>query len=168
MKKQIILMDRARMKRTLKRMAIQVWERLGNENKEGDLVLVGLNERGYATASEMAIHLQELMNTKVELHRFEVNDKAKNTSLPDCNEKFVLIVDDVIFSGRTMFSALSSICNIYDPSTIEIATLLDRGHRRYPLRTDLTGITVPTKLGEHIEVMLKDGALDQAILFKNQ
>lgn len=161
-------MDRARMKRTLKRMAIQVWERLGNEQKEGEFVLVGLNERGYATAKEMATHLQNLMDSKVEPYRFEVNEKAPNSTLPDCNEKFVLIVDDVIFSGKTMFAALSSICNIYDPSSIEIATLLDRGHRKYPLRTDLTGITVPTKLGEHIEVMLKNGTLDQAILFKNQ
>lgn len=161
-------MDRSRMKRTLKRMAIQVWERLGNEQKEGELVLVGLNERGYATAKEMATHLQNLMEAEVEPYRFDVNEKAANTDLPDCNEKFVLIVDDVIFSGKTMFAALSSICNIYAPSSIEIATLLDRGHRKYPLRTDLTGITVPTKLGEHIEVMLKNRALDQAILFKNQ
>ena len=155
------------MERTLKRMAIQVWERINNENT-GELILVGLNERGFATAELLGNSLEELMETKVEVHRYDVQGKAAQNELPDCNDKFVLLVDDVIFSGKTMFNALSTVCNVYDPESIEIAALLDRGHRKYPLRTDLTGITVPTKLGEHIEVMLKEGNLSQAILFKNK
>ena len=160
-------MDRARMERTLKRMAIQVWERISKES-EGELVLIGLNERGLATAELLGKSLEELMETKIAVHRYDVQGKASKNTLPDCNDKFVLLVDDVIFSGKTMFNALSAVCNVYDPESIEIATLLDRGHRKYPLRTDLTGITVPTKLGEHIEVMLKDGSLSQAVLFKNK
>lgn len=158
-------MDRARMKRSLHRMAIQVWERLQNE--ETELVLIGLNERGFATAAELGANLSEHLESQVAPHRYDVSGKPSKANLPDCNDKFVLLVDDVIFSGKTMFSALSTVCSIYDPASIEIATLLDRGHRKYPLRTDLTGITVPTKPGEHIEVMLKNGELDQAILFKN-
>lgn len=168
MKKQIVLMDRSRMERSLKRMAIQVWERVANEATPDEIVLVGLNERGFATARVMAGFLSELMETELKPHRYEVSDQASVQKLPDCNGKFVLLVDDVIFSGKTMFEALSSICSMYEPSVIEIATLLDRGHRKYPLRTDMTGIRVPTKLGEHIEVMLKGGELDQAILFKNK
>jgi pyrimidine operon attenuation protein/uracil phosphoribosyltransferase len=167
MKKQIILMDRPRMQRTLKRMAIQVWERISKEN-EGELVLIGLNERGEATAKLLAEQLEKLMETKITVFRYDVQGQASQNNLPDCNDKFVLLVDDVIFSGKTMFHALSAVCSVYEPDSIEIATLLDRGHRKYPLRTDLTGITIPTKLGEHIEVMLKDGTLNQAVLFKNQ
>ncbi|MCP9290828.1 MULTISPECIES: phosphoribosyltransferase family protein [Gracilimonas] len=166
MKKQIVLMDRARMERTLKRMAIQVWERINKEN-EGEMVLIGLNERGEATARLLGESLEELMGTDIAVHRYDVQGKASKSSLPDCNDKFVLLVDDVIFSGKTMFSALSAVCSVYEPESIEIAALLDRGHRKYPLRTDLMGITVPTKPGEHIEVMLKDGSLSQAVLFKN-
>ncbi|WP_421773654.1 phosphoribosyltransferase family protein [Gracilimonas sp.] len=166
MKKQIVLMDRARMERTLKRMAIQVWERINKEN-EGEMVLIGLNERGEATARLLGESLEELMGTDIEVYRYDVQGKASKSSLPDCNDKFVLLVDDVIFSGKTMFSALSAVCSVYEPESIEIAALLDRGHRKYPLRTDLMGIKVPTKPGEHIEVMLKDGNLSQAILFKN-
>lgn len=168
MKKQIILMDRSRMERSLKRMAIQIWERLGSESETQEIVLVGLNERGFATAKLMADYLGELMDEKVVPYRYEVSDKASVQDLPDCNDKFVLLVDDVIFSGKTMFEALSAVCSMYEPEGIEIATLLDRGHRKYPLRTDLTGIRVPTKLGEHIEVMLEGGELNQAILFKNK
>ncbi len=165
MKKQIILMDRPRMLRTLHRMALQIWEKLEDED---ELVIIGLNERGYATAAELSENLEKLLETQLPVHRYEVTGKSSETPLPNCNDKFVLLVDDVIFSGKTMFEALSAVCNIYEPKIIDIAVLLDRGHRRYPLLTDLCGITVPTKLGEHIEVMLKNGNLQEAILFKNK
>lgn len=165
MKKQIILMDQPRILRALHRMALQVWEKLG---KNDDLVIIGLNERGFATASELSKSLEELLEFRIPVHRYEVTGKRSETPLPDCNDKFVLLVDDVIFSGKTMFEALSDVCSIYEPKIIEIAVLLDRGHRKYPLLTDMSGITVPTKLGEHIEVMLKNGTLEEAILFKNK
>lgn len=164
MKRQIILMDKPGIQRTLKRMAIQIWERL---NDKDEVVLIGLNERGLATAEEMASHLNKLVKKKVKVHQYVVLDGLKK-EIPDCDDKYVLLVDDVIFSGKTMFDALSAVCSINDPSRIEIAVLLDRGHRKYPLRTDIIGLTTPTKLGEHIEVMLKDGTLEQAVLFKNK
>ncbi|MEX0720280.1 MAG: phosphoribosyltransferase family protein [Balneolaceae bacterium] len=157
-------MDKARMQRTLKRMAIQVWERL---NDKEEVVLIGLNERGMATANELALHLNKRVKKAVKVYQYTVLDSDSKKGIPDCNDKFVLLVDDVIFSGKTMFEALSAVCSINEPASIEIAVLLDRGHRRYPLRTDLTGIKTPTKLGEHIEVMLKHGTLEQAVLFKN-
>ncbi|MEX0609749.1 MAG: phosphoribosyltransferase family protein [Balneolaceae bacterium] len=164
MKRQIILMDKARMRRTLRRMAIQVWERVKDFDQ---IVLIGLNERGLATANELAEHLSKLVQIDVKVVQFTVDDSNSKKNIPNCNDKFVLLVDDVIFSGKTMFDALSAVCSINEPASIEIAALLDRGHRAYPLRTDLTGIKVPTKLGEHIEVMLKEGTLEQAVLFKN-
>lgn len=168
MDKQIVLMSQARIDRTLRRMAIQVWEKLKERRPGKDLILIGLNERGFATAQKIAQYLNEVADIETSPHQYQVHDKAASRKLPDCNEKFVLLVDDVIFSGKTMFSALSAICNIYEPATIEIVTLIDRGHRKYPLASDITGITIPTKLGEHIEVMLKKGILDQAVLFKNK
>ncbi|SMO77942.1 phosphoribosyltransferase family protein [Gracilimonas mengyeensis] len=165
MKKQITLMDRPRMLRALHRMALQVWEQLQADDQ---LVIIGLNERGFATAKELADTLNKVMDSNIPVHRYEVAGNPSETPLPDCNDKFVLLVDDVIFSGKTMFDALSDLCDIYEPNVIELAVLLDRGHRRYPLLTELCGISVPTKQGEHIEVMLQDGMLKEAILFKNR
>lgn len=164
MKKQIILMDRSRMQRTLKRIAMQVWERL---KEDIELVIIGLNERGYATALELSDNIADLLQKEVNVYRYEVSGNSSETPLPDCNNKFVLLVDDVIFSGKTMFDALSAVCSIYEPKAIEISVLIDRGHRKYPLLTDMSGITVPTKAGEHIEVMLKNSKLEEAVLFKN-
>ena len=164
MPQQITLMDEGRIARTIKRLAFQVWEQL-SENQ--GLVVIGLNERGYSTAKALTARLEEISGTEPELHRFDVHNTGPNASLPNCTEKFVLIVDDVIFSGKTMFSALSTICFSNEPEKIEVLTLVDRGHRTYPILSGLTGIQVPTKVGEHIEVILKSGSLKQVVLFKN-
>ncbi|HKK24736.1 MAG TPA: phosphoribosyltransferase family protein [Gracilimonas sp.] len=164
MSKQYTLMDRARIERTLKRLAIQILER---SSVSEDFVIIGLNERGLATAREIAADISEILGEDVNVHNFNVADNNPGTSLPDSNDKQVILVDDVIFSGKTMFEALSAIASVYDPKSIRIAVLIDRGHRKYPLSADLTGMTVPTKQGEHIEVMLKDSKLQEAILFKN-
>lgn len=161
--KQIILMDRPALERTLHRMAIQIWEQAG-QNK--DIVIIGLNERGFATANLLASYLNKLSEIRIALHQYDVK-KADKNQLPACNGKYVVLVDDVTFSGKTMFQALSHLCSLYEPAKIEIAALLDRGHRTYPINTGLKGRIVPTKLGEHIEVMLDKGQLQQAILFKN-
>lgn len=164
MARQIILMDKNRIERALKRIAIQIYERF--EGKE--LILVGLNERGFATSKQLHSHLSKLVDKSLlALHNYNIHDASDNGVLPNCAEKNVLIIDDVIFSGKTMFDAISAVCATGNPEKIEIVTLVDRGHRRYPINSDLKGISVPTKFGEHIEVMLQGNAPDQVILFKN-
>ncbi|MFV1883302.1 MAG: phosphoribosyltransferase family protein [Balneola sp.] len=150
--------------RTLKRLAIQVWERL-EENQE--LIIIGLNERGFATAKVIHTHLVKFSDKKIELHPFDVLATGPKTTLPNCTEKYVLMIDDVIFSGKTMFSAISTLCYSNEPEKIDVLTLVDRGHRTYPVLSELTGIEVPTKFGEHIEVILNSSNLDQVVLFKN-
>lgn len=164
MSKQYTLMDRARIERTLKRLAIQILEKSSITEK---LVIIGLNERGLATANEIAADISEIIGEDVKVNNYNIADNNPGASLPDCNDKQVILVDDVIFSGKTMFEALSAVASIYDPKSISIAVLIDRGHRKYPLSAELTGMTVPTKQGEHIEVMLKDSNLKEAVLFKN-
>lgn len=164
MPEQIILMDKNRIARTLKRLAIQVWERI---QPGQELVIIGLNERGFATAKTIYVHLKNLMETEPELFQFDVNNTGIKKTLPSCTEKHVLMIDDVIFSGKTMFNALSTLCYSNEPEQIEVLTLVDRGHRTYPVLSELTGIVVPTKFGEHIEVIITDEALHQVVLFKN-
>lgn len=157
-------MNRGRIERAVKRLSIQVWEHLKDEEAP---VLVGLNERGHATARLLAKELTGLSGITFKAHQYNVDGDMPLKKIPDCNGKPVLLIDDVIFSGKTMFSALSDVCSSYEPSRIDILTLIDRGHRKYPLQTELCGKTVPTKTGEHIEVMLENGELRQAVLFKN-
>jgi pyrimidine operon attenuation protein/uracil phosphoribosyltransferase len=145
-------MDRARIERTLKRLAIQILEK---SPVSKDMVIIGLNERGLATAEEIASDISEIIEEKVNVHNYNISDNNPGSALPDCNDKQVILVDDVIFSGKTMFEALSAVASIFDPKSIRIAVLIDRG------------MTVPTKPGEHIEVMLKDSKLKEAVLFKN-
>ena len=164
MPEQIILMNKDRINRTLKRLSIQVWERM-EENYE--LVIIGLNERGFATARALHTHLTKFSEKKIELFQFDVLSTGPKKTLPNCTEKYVLMVDDVIFSGRTMFSAISTLCYSNEPSKIDVLTLADRGHRTYPVLSELNGIEVPTKFGEHIEVILNSGELEQVVLFKN-
>ncbi len=164
MPEQIILMDKDRIARTLKRLAIQVWEGMKSDQ---ELIIIGLNERGFATAKVIHTHLANLTNKKIVLYKFDVQRTGPQKTLPNCTEKSVLMIDDVIFSGRTMFSALSTLCYSNEPENIEVLTLVDRGHRTYPVLSELTGIIVPTKFGEHIEVILNEETLHQVVLFKN-
>lgn len=158
-------MDKARIERSLKRMAIQVWEKL--ESNQG-LVIVGLNERGFATAKVLVEQLKNLHDaSQIECVRYDVKNLNHNKPLPECAEKFVLIVDDVIFSGKTIFDALTAIISTGEPERIEVLTLLDRGHRKYPIESNITGLKIPTKVGEHIEVMLSKEKPEQVVLFKN-
>lgn len=160
----ISLMDKNHIHRTIKRLAIQVWEELGSNN---ELLIFGLNDRGFATAEQLFESLKDISNQDITLYRYDVADKGQKEPIPDCTEKAVLIVDDVIFSGKTMFNALSTICYSNEPTKIEVLTLVDRGHRMYPIQCGLTGISVPTKFGEHIEVILENHQLGEVVLFKN-
>lgn len=164
MPEQIILMNKDRIARTLKRLAIQVWEQLLPDQ---EIILIGLNERGFATAKGIHRHLVKLMDTDIELYKLNVLNTGPKNTIPKCTEKFVLMIDDVIFSGKTMFGALSTLCYSNEPQKIEVLTLVDRGHRTYPVLSELTGIVVPTKFGEHIEVILNEEELHQVVLFKN-
>ena len=160
----ILLMDQKHIQRTIKRLSIQVWEQLRNNT---ELVIFGLNDRGFATAKLLYGFLQTVSNQNISLYRYNTLDIDQSELFPNCNEKIVLLVDDVIFSGKTMFSALSTICNLNEPTKIEVLSLVDRGHRTYPILSSLTGISVPTKFGEHIEVILENQQLYEVVLFNN-
>lgn len=165
MKRQIVLMDKSRIIRSLKRMAIEVCEKL---DLNQDLVIIGLNERGWATAGLLKEELKRVQNSSnIEMVKYDVKNLTHNKPLPECAEKFVLIVDDVIFSGKTIFDALSAIVSTGEPERIEVLTLLDRGHRKYTIESTITGMKIPTKVGEHVEVMLSQEKPEQVVLFKN-
>ncbi len=164
MEHQLILMDRARISRCIKRMAIQVYERFPANQP---LHVIGLNERGFALAEELVSELKQLRPEQGDLlYNFDVFSKG-NQAIPDLSDLQVLIVDDVVFSGRTLFQALSILLHSQEPEAIEIVSLIDRGHRRYPILANTVGENIPTKVGEHVEVLLNANHLEAVVLFKN-
>lgn len=161
---QLKLMDRARISRCIKRMAIQVYEHF---SVNLPLHVIGLNERGFALAQELVSELNDLRpNQDNFIYQLDVFSKG-NKTIPDLNDQQVLIVDDVVFSGQTLFQALSMLFHSQKPEIIKIVSLIDRGHRRYPILANIVGEHIPTKVGEHVEVLLSDNHLKTVILFKN-
>jgi len=160
----VTLMDDQRIKRSLKRIAHQV-----SEDNRGakELVILGINRRGYAVAQMLQRYLGELLDKQIECRRLPVDKSstfAKDFLLQD---KYVLLVDDVIFSGSTMFGALKLITQDHSPDEVHTATLVDRGHRKFPIFARFVGLDLPTKLDEHVHVELKNEEPFSVILKKS-
>lgn len=166
MEKNIVLLSRPRIIRTIKRFAIQIWEKYSGSKT---LVLVGLGERGYSIALELSEELKKIFpSSEILLLRHNVGTQTINEKASSLNQRKIFIIDDVIFSGKTMFEAIKELTSSQNPESIEVVNLVDRGHRKYPILANYTGIKVPTKMAEHIEMMLSDGKPNEVILFKNK
>jgi pyrimidine operon attenuation protein / uracil phosphoribosyltransferase len=161
----IVLMDRPRIRRTIKRISFQIAEKA----KQKKISLVGLNERGFAIASEIFSILDEAFDNEVELILLDVDNSEQQAETIKKEYKFkdsvVLLVDDVMFTGRTMFKALSLL--LKDPEfTVYIAVLIDRGHLALPVKSEFIGLEIPTKPKEHIEISLHEGYANEVLLYK--
>lgn len=157
----MVLLDPKQLNRIIKRMAIQVIEK-----SQGHAVdLIGLNERGYAVAQQMYGFINEDGSNKVKLHQMVIEgDAAPET--PEKLSRELVIVDDVIYSGSTMFKALNALPDLYAYEFVAVASVVDRGHRRLPVAADIVGIDVPTKVNEHVDFQIKDKEPYQVILSK--
>lgn len=164
----IVLMDNERVARSLKRMAHEIAE----QNKENiPVLLFGINERGYAIANELADILVPIFQENVQT--FQLLLKKDNGGQPfkkiepeTVKESFLIVVDDVIFSGLTMFTALKKITDHVDPSEIHTAVLIDRGHRKFPIKAEFCGMNLPTKRNEHVKVIADAQIVEEVILQK--
>lgn len=160
-----ILMDSNRIRRTVKRMSYQL-----SELAQGKPILyIGLNERGKALADELAsVSINHVKNQEV--LGCEVGDDVAIKNVQKKIESatgVTVIVDDVLFSGLTMFKALKQLIEPNDESEIFICALVDRGHGKFPVRATVVGEQIPTKLKEHVEVKLKKGLADKVLLLDN-
>jgi len=159
----MILLDKNRIERTLKRMAYQVLE----EAKSNPVVLMGLNERGFAVAGRLKKHLDDIRETNLPLYQVDADEDTAFKFPTSPNDKNILvIVDDVIFSGGTMFQTIRKISELSVFNKILLAVLVDRGHRKYPLLAGVVGFHAPTKLNEHVELTLEDNEPKHVILIK--
>lgn len=157
-----VILDVSGIKRALTRIAHEVLER--NKGVE-NLVLVGIRTGGVYLARELAARLDEIEGAKlpvgevdITLYRDDIKGHGAHlpvgkTDIPFSVEgKRVVLVDDVLFTGRTIRAALDAIMDHGRPACIQLAVLIDRGHRDLPIRADFVGRNVPTSLKENISV----------------
>jgi pyrimidine operon attenuation protein / uracil phosphoribosyltransferase len=160
--------------RALRRMAHEVLER----NKgAADLVLLGIRTRGIPLAERLAANIAEFEGRKVPVGELDVtlyrDDYARTGPLPlgqtrfpdEIDGKVVVLVDDVLYTGRTVRAAMDAVMDYGRPRKIQLAVLVDRGHRELPIRADFVGKNVPTNEGEVVKVHLheRDGR-DEVVL----
>ncbi|MBT9140602.1 MAG: Bifunctional protein PyrR [Dehalococcoidia bacterium] len=173
-KKQI--MDGEAMRRALTRIAHEIVER--NKGTKG-LVLIGICTRGVPLAERIARKISIVEGNMppvgfvdITMYRDDLSLHAEQPFSPDTkinvpiNASKVILVDDVLFTGRTIRAAMEAIIDLGRPDSIQLAVLVDRGHRELPIRADYVGKNVPTSHRENIEVMLKevDGEIDQVMI----
>jgi pyrimidine operon attenuation protein/uracil phosphoribosyltransferase len=159
-----VIMDSQAVKRALTRVAHEIVER----NKGvSDLALVGIRTRGVPLAQRIAEEIKRIEGIDlpvgvldITLYRDDLSTLAyqpivHETLIPfSINDKKVVLVDDVLFTGRTVRAALDAIIDIGRPSAIQLAVLIDRGHRELPIRADYVGKNVPTSGKEIVSVQL--------------
>ncbi len=153
-----VLLTPERVRRTVTRLAYEVIER--NRGVDG-LLVFGLKTRGAALADRLADALEEAAGQPVERHALSIagfrDDRdgerlSLSDDAPSAEGRNVLLVDDVLFTGRTARAALDAVLQYGRPRTIQLAVLVDRGHREVPVHPDFVGRTIPTKHDEHIAV----------------
>ncbi len=161
-----ILLDESGIKRALTRISYEIIEK--NKSVK-DIVLVGIKNRGDILAERIKDKIFEIENINVPLETIDItyyrdDIDRKNFDLDiknikfktDLTNKIVVIVDDVLYTGRTIRAGLDAILNKLRPSKIQLACLIDRGHRELPIRADFIGKNVPTSRSEQIEVYLRE------------
>lgn len=162
------IMDEAAMERAISRLASEIVEK--NKGAK-DLYLVGIRRRGVPLAQRIADKIEQLEGVKplfgtldITLYRDDLSTVGTNpivnrTELAeDIDGKVVVLVDDVLYTGRTIRAALDQLMDFGRPRRVQLAVLIDRGreHRELPIQADFVGKTVPTKQSEIIRVMLKE------------
>ena len=168
------VMDADQIRRSLMRIAHEIVER--NRGVDG-VVLVGVVSKGDVLARRLAATLQQLEHTIVPFGRLDVTRHRDDlhlrppdghrpaSELPDVGGKVVVLVDDVIHHGRTARAAMDALMDFGRPRAIQLAVLVDRGHRELPIRPDYVGKNVPTSQGERIEVLVSEvDGVDQAVI----
>ncbi|WP_027307404.1 bifunctional pyr operon transcriptional regulator/uracil phosphoribosyltransferase PyrR [Caloramator sp. ALD01] len=160
------LLDENSIRRTLIRLSHEIIEK----NKGvSDIALVGIKTRGVPIAKRIAEFIKQFEGVEVPvgilditLYRDDLTEKYEEPKINDTKIDFdiknkkIILVDDVLYTGRTVRAALDAIVDIGRPKSIQLAVLIDRGHRELPIRADYVGKNVPTSLSEIVHVHLNE------------
>ena len=173
-----LLMDDDGIRRALMRISHEIVEKnKGTEN----LVLVGIRTRGVPIAARIAAEIARIEQRElprgvldITLYRDDLNELSyqpivHTTEMPlDITGKTVILVDDVLYTGRTIRAAMNALLDIGRPRTIQLAVLIDRGHRELPIRADYVGKNVPTAALEDVSVMLRDTDEEEKVVIRER
>ncbi|MFW3577195.1 bifunctional pyr operon transcriptional regulator/uracil phosphoribosyltransferase PyrR [Vagococcus fluvialis] len=173
------IVDKMTMNRALTRITYEIIER---HKGIDDIVLIGIKTRGIYLANRIAERLKQLEGKEVPVgeiditlyrddnHEIKKDEPTINASdVPfSIENKEVILVDDVIFTGRTIRAALDAIMDLGRPDKISLAVLVDRGHRELPIRADYVGKNIPTSKSEQITVSVEEVDGSDSILIKNK
>jgi len=169
------LLDGEAVRRALSRIAHEIIERhKGSEQ----LALIGIRSRGAVVAKRLAAEIEAIERSNIpvgvlditlyrdDLSRIAPNPVLHATEIPfDISNLHLVLVDDVLFTGRTVRAALDALIDLGRPTSIQLAVLVDRGHRELPIRADYVGKNVPTSVKERVEVRLKElDGLDEVVI----
>ena len=167
-------MDAAEIDRALTRIAHEILER----NRGADrIAFVGIAARGDDLALRLSAEIERIEGTSVPVGALDItfyrDDIGMCAEAPevhetridfDINERVVVLVDDVLFTGRTIRSAMDALIDFGRPSAIELAVLVDRGHRQLPIRADFVGKNVPTSEDQDVRVAVREVDGEDAVL----
>jgi len=170
------VLDADDISRIVRRISHEILER----NKgSGDMTLVGIRTRGVFLARRLAGTIEKIEGGVVEVGELDVSfyrdDIATRGSAAavgvtqidfDINDKQVVIVDDVLFTGRTIRAAMDALMDFGRPRSVQLAVLVDRGHRELPIRADFVGKNIPTAKNQNVQVVLdeSDGKTDEVVI----
>jgi pyrimidine operon attenuation protein / uracil phosphoribosyltransferase len=163
-----VVMDADRMQRSLTRIAHEIVERNGAIEQ---IAIVGIRERGVPLARRLARRLHEITGHEVPTGALDItlyrDDLMRHAVGPqplvrstdilfDIDDRLILLVDDVLYTGRTIRAALDALIDFGRPKAIQLAVLIDRGHRELPIKADYVGKNVPTSRRESVQVRLEE------------
>jgi pyrimidine operon attenuation protein/uracil phosphoribosyltransferase len=170
------LLDKKDIERSITRMAHEIIEK--NKGIKS-LCLVGIQRGGVHIAKRLAAKLAEIEDKKIPvgsldiaLYRDDINVRkdqpvVRRTDMPcEINNKRVVLVDDVLFTGRSIRAAMDAIMDFGRPSVIQLAVLVDRGHRELPIKADFVGKNMPTSLSETVKVQLEEEGLEDMVVLE--
>lgn len=171
MEEKRILMDEAAMMRAIRRISHEILEK----NKGlYDALLIGIESRGVYLAQRLQREIKAIEGVDVAVEPMNVamyrddRDTRPKNGMPfelDTTDKLVILVDDVLYTGRTIRSALNALMEAGRPRAIQLAVLVDRGHRELPIRADFVGKNVPTSHTEIVKVFMQEqDGLDSVII----
>ncbi len=171
------IIDEEGLSRTITRLAHEILERnKGSQN----IILIGMRTRGEYIANRIKNKISEIEKSEppfgildVTLYRDDFRTRLKQPEISvtnitfDINEKDVILIDDVLYTGRTVRAALDAIMDLGRPNTIQLCVFVDRGHRELPIKADFVGKNIPTSINEEVRVRLKEIDEEDAVYLVN-
>lgn len=168
------IIDKEGLRRTIARLAHEIIERnKGTEN----LVMIGIRTRGAYLAERLNSEIEKIENTKIPLGILDITmyrddfrqlhpqPQVQQTDIPfDIDNKNIVLIDDVLYTGRTTRAALEAIMSFGRPAKIQFAVLIDRGHRELPIKPDYVGKNISTSIGEEIQVKMQEVDNEDCVL----